>query len=79
MRARTPSRAGRAGEGTERFGATATESPYVDPDPELAEVLVAGQPAGRAGRFRPVMRMYQPRQVVQASELSVPRTTTHAH
>jgi hypothetical protein len=33
----------------------------------------------RAGRFRPVMRMYQPRQVVQASELSVPRTTTHAH
>jgi hypothetical protein len=32
----------------ERFGATAAESPYVDPDPELAEVLVAGQQAGQA-------------------------------
>jgi hypothetical protein len=32
----------------ERFGATATESPYVDPDPGLAEVLVAGQQAGQA-------------------------------
>jgi hypothetical protein len=32
----------------ERFGATATESPYVDPDPSLAEVLVAGQQAGQA-------------------------------
>jgi hypothetical protein len=32
----------------ERFGTTATESPYVDPDPELAEVLVAGQQAGQA-------------------------------
>ena len=32
----------------ERFGATAAESPYVDPDPGLAEVLVAGQEAGQA-------------------------------
>jgi hypothetical protein len=32
----------------ERFGATAAESPYVDPDPGLAEVLVAGQQAGQA-------------------------------
>jgi hypothetical protein len=32
----------------ERFGATAAESPYVDPDPALAEVLVAGQQAGQA-------------------------------
>lgn len=32
----------------EQFGATATESPYVDPDPGLAEVLVAGQQAGQA-------------------------------
>jgi hypothetical protein len=32
----------------ERFGATAAESPYVDPDPELAELLVAGQQAGQA-------------------------------
>jgi hypothetical protein len=32
----------------ERFGATATESPSVDPDPGLAEVLVAGQQAGQA-------------------------------
>ena len=31
-----------------RFGATAAESPYVDPDPELAEVLIAGQRAGQA-------------------------------
>jgi hypothetical protein len=31
-----------------RFGATAAESPYVDPDPGLAEVLVAGQQAGQA-------------------------------
>jgi hypothetical protein len=32
----------------ERFGATAAESPYVDPDPELAELLAAGQQAGQA-------------------------------
>jgi hypothetical protein len=32
----------------ERFGATAAESPYADPDPDLAEVLVAGQQAGQA-------------------------------
>ena len=33
----------------ERFGATAAESPpYVDPDPALAEVLVAAQQAGQA-------------------------------
>jgi hypothetical protein len=32
----------------ERFGATAGESPYVDPDPGLAEVLAAGQRAGQA-------------------------------
>ena len=32
----------------ERFGATAVESPYVDPDPALAEVLVAAQQAGQA-------------------------------
>jgi hypothetical protein len=32
----------------ERLGATAAESPYVDPDPELAELLVAGQQAGQA-------------------------------
>jgi hypothetical protein len=32
----------------ERFGVTAAESPYVDPDPGLAEVLIAGQQAGRA-------------------------------
>ena len=32
----------------ERFGATTAESPYVDPDPGLAEVLVAGQQAGQA-------------------------------
>jgi hypothetical protein len=32
----------------ERFGATAAGSPYVDPDPALAEVLVAGQQAGQA-------------------------------
>ena len=31
-----------------RFGATAAESPYVDPDPALAEVLVAAQQAGQA-------------------------------
>jgi hypothetical protein len=31
-----------------RVGATAAESPYVDPDPGLAEVLVAGQQAGQA-------------------------------
>jgi hypothetical protein len=32
----------------ERFGATAAASPYVDPDPALAEVLVAGQQSGQA-------------------------------
>src|SRR4029453_4878050 len=32
----------------ERLGLTAAESPYVDPDPELAELLVAGQQAGQA-------------------------------
>jgi hypothetical protein len=32
----------------ERLGATAAESPYVDPDPALAQVLVAGQQAGQA-------------------------------
>jgi hypothetical protein len=32
----------------ERLGVTATESPYVDPGPELAELLVAGQQAGQA-------------------------------
>jgi hypothetical protein len=32
----------------ERFGATAAASPYVDPDPALAEVLLAGQQAGQA-------------------------------
>jgi hypothetical protein len=32
----------------ERFGATAAESPYADPDPGLAEVLIAGQQAGQA-------------------------------
>jgi hypothetical protein len=32
----------------ERLGVTATESPYVDPDPELAGLLVAGQQAGQA-------------------------------
>ena len=32
----------------ERFGATAAESPYVDPDPQLAELLAAGQQAGQA-------------------------------
>jgi hypothetical protein len=32
----------------ERFGATAPESPYVDPDPALVEVLVAGQQAGQS-------------------------------
>lgn len=32
----------------ERFGATAAESPYVHPDPGLAEVLIAGQQAGQA-------------------------------
>jgi hypothetical protein len=32
----------------ERCGATASQSPYVDPDPQLAEVLVAGQQAGQA-------------------------------
>jgi hypothetical protein len=32
----------------ERLGATAAESPYVDPDPGLAEALVAGQQAGQA-------------------------------
>jgi hypothetical protein len=31
-----------------RFGATAAESPYVDPDPALAEALIAGQQAGQA-------------------------------
>jgi len=30
-----------------QFGVTATESPYVDPDPELAELLVAGKAAGQ--------------------------------
>jgi hypothetical protein len=32
----------------ERLGVTASKSPYVDPDPELAELLVAGQQAGQA-------------------------------
>jgi hypothetical protein len=32
----------------ERFGVTAAESPYVDPEPERAELLVAGQQAGQA-------------------------------
>jgi hypothetical protein len=32
----------------ERLGVTAAQSPYVDPDPELAELLVAGQQAGQA-------------------------------
>ena len=32
----------------ERFGATATESPYIYPDAGLAEVLIAGQQAGQA-------------------------------
>jgi hypothetical protein len=32
----------------ERFGATAAESPYADPDPELAELLAGGQQAGQA-------------------------------
>jgi len=32
----------------ERLGLTASQSPYVDPDPELAELLVAGQQAGQA-------------------------------
>jgi hypothetical protein len=31
----------------ETLGLTATGSPYVDPDPELAEALVAGEQAGR--------------------------------
>jgi hypothetical protein len=30
-----------------RCGVTATESPYVDPDPDLAELLMAGQAAGQ--------------------------------
>jgi hypothetical protein len=32
----------------ERLGLTAAQSPYVDPDPQLAELLVAGQQAGQA-------------------------------
>jgi hypothetical protein len=32
----------------EKFGLTAAESPYVDPDPTLARVLVAGQQAAQA-------------------------------
>jgi hypothetical protein len=32
----------------ERLGLTAAQSQYVDPDPELAELLVAGQQAGQA-------------------------------
>jgi hypothetical protein len=32
----------------ERVGAAAAESPYVDPDPELAELLAGGQQAGQA-------------------------------
>ena len=32
----------------ETLGLTATESPYVDPDAELAEALIAGQAAGQA-------------------------------
>jgi hypothetical protein len=32
----------------ERFGATAAESPYVDPNPELVELLTAGHQAGQA-------------------------------
>lgn len=32
----------------ERFGVTAAQSPYVDPDPGFAELLVAGQQAGQA-------------------------------
>jgi hypothetical protein len=32
----------------ERLGVTAAQSPYVDPDPELAKLLVAGQQAGQA-------------------------------
>jgi hypothetical protein len=32
----------------ERLGVTAAQSPYVDPDPELADLLVAGQQAGQA-------------------------------
>ena len=32
----------------ERLGVTAAQSPYVDPDPELAELLVAGEQAGQA-------------------------------
>jgi hypothetical protein len=32
----------------ERLGVTAAQSPYVDSDPELAEVLVAAQQAGQA-------------------------------
>jgi hypothetical protein len=32
----------------ERLGLTAAESPYVDPDPKLAELLVAGHQAGQA-------------------------------
>jgi hypothetical protein len=32
----------------ERLGLTAAQSPVVDPDPELAELLVAGQQAGQA-------------------------------
>ncbi len=31
----------------ETFGLSASESPYVDPDPELAEVLIAGAKAGQ--------------------------------
>jgi len=31
----------------ETLGLTASDSPYIDPDPELAEVLVAGERAGR--------------------------------
>jgi len=32
----------------ETLGLTASESPYVDPDPELAEALIAGQKEGQA-------------------------------
>lgn len=32
----------------ERFGVTAAQSPYVDPDPGFTELLVAGQQAGQA-------------------------------
>ena len=47
----------------ERLGATAHRSPYVDPDPGLAEALVAGEQAGKeveelAGRAAPAVDGY---------------------